>query len=88
MLYTASGKQGEALKILNQLKSSTHPDPFEVALLSVSMGDKEQAFAWLEKAYTEHAGQLVMTLKVEPAFDPLRSDPRFNHLLSRIGLPL
>jgi len=49
------------------------------------VGDKEEALADLEKAYSEHFGILV-TLKVEPAFDPLRSDPRFQDLLRRAGL--
>jgi hypothetical protein len=49
------------------------------------MGDKEETLADLEKAYSEHFPFLTM-LKVEPAFDSLRSDPRFQDLLRRAGL--
>jgi hypothetical protein len=49
------------------------------------MSNKEEALADLEKAYSEHLG-ILATLKVEPAFDPLRSDPRFQDLLRRVGL--
>ena len=48
-------------------------------------GDKDKALADLERAYSEHYNALV-TLKVEPAFDPLRPDPRFQSLLRRVGL--
>ena len=55
--------------------------------LYVGLGDKEQALAWLEKAYAEHSGFQVMSLKVEPILDSLRLDPRFSDLLRRLGLP-
>jgi hypothetical protein len=51
----------------------------------LGMGNKEEALADLEKAYSEHLNNLT-TLKVDPAFDPLRSDPRFQDLLRRVGL--
>ena len=51
----------------------------------LGMGDKEETLADLEKAYTEHSA-LLATLKVEPAFDPLRGDQRFQDLLRRVGL--
>ena len=49
------------------------------------LGDKDQAFAWLEEAYNERSN-ILQFLKVEPNFDPLRSDPRFRDLLHRVGL--
>ena len=49
-------------------------------------GDKEKAFAWLEKAFQRRVSVLT-NIGVDPAFDPIRSDPRFDDLLRRIGLP-
>jgi hypothetical protein len=50
------------------------------------IGETEEAMAWLERAYEEHAPDLVWA-KADPSFDPLRSDPRFQDLLRRIGFP-
>jgi hypothetical protein len=50
----------------------------------ISLGDREQAFTWLEKAYQEHSSMLIW-LKVEPRFDSLRDDPRYRDLVRRIG---
>jgi len=47
-------------------------------------GNKEQAFIWLEKGYSQHAS--LTTLKVDPIYDPLRGDPRFQNLLHGVGL--
>ena len=52
----------------------------------MGLQDKEQAFAWLEKAYAEQDSNIVNN-KVTPEFDTLRSDPRFVDLMRRIGLP-
>ena len=57
-----------------------------MALVYVGLGDKTQAFEWLEKAYDERCEYLVY-LPTEPVADPLRSDPRFKHLLDQLGLP-
>jgi hypothetical protein len=48
-------------------------------------GNKEEAIAWLQKGYAQHSNVLT-TLKVEPGFDPLRSDARFQELLQPVGL--
>jgi len=58
----------------------------DVALLYARLGEKDQAFAWLEKAYARRAFELLF-LKVGPEWDSLRGDPRFQDLLRRIGLP-
>ena len=52
----------------------------------IGLGNKEQAFAWLEKAYQERSN-MIAYLKVLPTVDPLRSDPRFADLVQRVGLP-
>ncbi len=58
----------------------------DIAAIYAGLGDNDQAFACLEKAYEQHDAKLVY-LKVEPLLDPLRSDPRFAGLLRRVGLP-
>ena len=52
----------------------------------IGMDNKDQALIWLERAYAQHSNS-VTTLKVDPVYDPLRSDPRFQDLLRRVGLP-
>lgn len=58
-----------------------------MALTYATLGDKDQAFLWLEKAYAEKSS-FRTSLKFWSVFDPLRSDPRFADLLNRVGLPL
>jgi hypothetical protein len=58
---------------------------YGVAKIHEGLGEKDQAFAWLERAITERDTN-VISLKVDPEFDSLRSDPRFADLLRRIGL--
>ena len=50
------------------------------------LGERDEAFEWLNKACDERSGLLVY-LKVEPMFDPVRSDPRFLELARRVGMP-
>ncbi len=56
-----------------------------IASLSATIGETDEAFDWLERGYREH-DPLMVLLKL-PVFDPLRSDPRFQDLLRRIGFP-
>ncbi|MCA1589956.1 MAG: tetratricopeptide repeat protein, partial [Acidobacteria bacterium] len=86
--YAQAGERGKAQAILKQLQTTKeYVSPGELAILYGALGDKEAAFASLEKAYAEHDLQLIF-LKVDPAFDPLRDDPRFTDLMRRVGLPL
>jgi serine/threonine-protein kinase len=88
MNYGLAGRKAEAHKILNELlELSRHRYVTPVALVDVytGLGDKDQAFFWLEKAYQERSYPMAY-LKVFPARDPLRSDPRFADLLRRTGL--
>ncbi len=87
--YAASGRKTEARKILAELQrlsEHSYVSAHDVALVYAGLVERDKAFAWLDKAYEEHSFNLIH-LKVEPRFDPLRSDPRFADLLSRIGLP-
>ncbi len=82
--YALSDKRKEAVRILNDLKTGSARNASEIALMYVGLGEKDQAMAWLEKAYDEHFNPSIL---VRPAFDPLRSDPRFQDLVHRVGLP-
>ena len=82
--YALSNKTNKAVKILNDLKTRSTRNASEIALMYVGLGEKDQAMSWLEKAYDEHFNPSIL---VRPAFDPLRSDPRFQSLVHRIGLP-
>jgi hypothetical protein len=57
-----------------------------VAGACVRVGDKESAFQWLEKGFGER-DDLMIDLKVEPVFDGIRSDPRYQDLVRRVGIP-
>jgi TolB-like protein/Flp pilus assembly protein TadD len=88
-LYARAGRRDDAIKILNELKSRSKREfvPSQAFIwIYAALGDKDQAFAWLEKAYEERS-DVMTVLEEERAFDPLRSDPRFQDLLRRIGLP-
>jgi hypothetical protein len=83
-----SGNRGEAQKIIAELQEVAkrkYVSSFQIAAIYAGLGEKNQAFAWLEKAYEERADGLV-NLKAEQRFDSLRSDPRFTDLARRIGL--
>ena len=85
--YVASGKMNEAVKLLNDLKKSSNTsltNAPQIAMIYVSMGDNDQAMHWLERAYEERFNPSIL---LRSGFDPLRSDPRFEELMRRIGLP-
>jgi tetratricopeptide (TPR) repeat protein len=87
-VYGSSGQQSQARYALQKLLEWDHRkpvDPAAVAWAYLGVGDKDQAFAYLEKAYVQHSNMLA-TLKVEPGFDPLRGDPRYQDLLRRVRL--
>lgn len=65
------------------------PETFFLASAYAGLGRKDQAFAWLEKTYEQRSGGNQMTfLAVDPGFDSLHSDPRFDAFLRRVGLPM
>ena len=87
--YAAAGKRYEALKILDELKQLSkrgHVQPTTVSKVYAGLGQKDQAFEWLEKAYEEHERELVY-IKINSAWVSLRSDPRYHDLLRRMNLP-
>ena len=87
-IHAASGKTGEARRIIEHLQAQSgrhYVSPFGIALIYAALGEKDEAFDWLEKAYRVHDGELF-NLQVEPALDCLRADPRHLDLLRRVGL--
>ena len=88
-VYAVSGKRDEARKILSkltELSKDTYVDPYFMAEIHTALGERDQAFTDLENAYNQRSSWMVW-LKVEPKFDSLRSDPRFQELLGRVGFP-
>lgn len=87
--YAVAGRRAEALKILDAqrrlAKQRDDVSPYNFAIIYTGLGDKDQAFEWLEKCI-EQRTPLVYRLKVRPMFDPLRSDPRYPELLRRMNL--
>ena len=87
-IYAVSGRKDEALKILDQLKQLSTQRfvyAYGIALVYVGLGDKDQAFQWLEKSFQDHEAR-INRLKVDPLFDSVRSDARYADLIHRIGL--
>jgi len=83
-----SGERSQALRIVDELQALSkrkYVYSISIARVYVGLSEKDQAIAWLEKAYQERS--FVYLLKVDPTWDPLRSDRRFQDLLRRIGLP-
>src|SRR6185295_12751843 len=84
-----AGRRAEALAVLEglrQLSSTRYVSPYSVGLVHGGLGERDQALAWLEKAYDERSDYMVY-LNREPMLDGLRSDPRFAALVRRVGLP-
>lgn len=91
--YARNGQRQKALQILDEMEQQSHKtDPKEKkipaqerAIVYIGLGDNDNAFLWLEKAYAERFPPII-SLTSEPIFDDLRSDPRFAGLARRINL--
>jgi TolB-like protein/DNA-binding winged helix-turn-helix (wHTH) protein/Flp pilus assembly protein TadD len=86
--YAVSGQTEQAMKILRDLEgrqTAQSPTAASIALIYVGLGDNDQAMAWLDKAYQARFNPSIL---LRPAFDPIRTDPRFRGLQERIGLPV
>jgi TolB-like protein len=87
--FRSSGWKGaltQAIKTGKTRRKTKYFSPYIIARLYADLGDKEQAFQWLDTAYREH-DFLLVGLATQFQFDPLRSDPRFAELLRKIGFP-
>ncbi len=86
--YAVKGNRGEAQRRLEELKFNAqkkHIDSYIIGLVHAALGEKDQAFEWIEKAFRAKSEDLLF-IKVDPKADILRSDPRFANLLHRLGL--
>jgi tetratricopeptide (TPR) repeat protein len=86
-IHGIRGERGKAQEILRELQ---HPEaghfvqPYTMAIVSVGLGDKDGAFAWIRKGIDQRSEETAF-VKVDPIMDPLRSDPRFREVMRRIG---
>ncbi len=84
-----SGNRNKALAIVKELEEryqKRQADGIDIAGIHTGLGNKDQAFEWIEKQFQNHSSEL-MAVKTEPVFEPLRSDPRYKDLLRRMNLP-
>lgn len=87
--YATAGKKVEAEKVLAELKELSarqYIQPSYIALLYAGLGDKDQTIVWLEKAFADRDDRLIFVM-TDPLIDSLYSDPRFQDLKHRVGLP-
>ena len=88
--YAASGRRPDAEKILSDLlrqSKTNYVSPYMIATIYAGLGDKDRAFEFLERAHQERSPDIPYFLKADLRLDTLRSDPRFQNLLRRVGLP-
>ena len=86
--YARAGRAAEAraeLQILMRASQARYVAPSWMAIVNIALGDKDQAFAWLERGFQDRSEHMLY-LSTEPLVDPLRDDPRFASLLKRVGL--
>jgi tetratricopeptide (TPR) repeat protein len=87
--YARMGRAAEAREMISKLEEHVQKDGlgrYEIALVYAGLGEKDAAFAWLEKSFAARDKGLTY-LKIDPCLDPLRSDQRFQDLIRRVGLP-
>jgi tetratricopeptide (TPR) repeat protein len=86
--YALSGRRGEAEGVLAKLQAlarDQYVSPYRFAMIYTALGEKDQAFEWLNRACDE-SDFLVIYAGVSPFTDPLRGDPRFTEVLRRLRL--
>jgi TolB-like protein len=84
--YAAARRCEEARNILQELSKQRHVPAYFVGRIYAALGERDEAFRWLEAAYRER-GEWLVLLKIDPRFDSLRSDPRFQDLMRRMNFP-
>jgi TolB-like protein/DNA-binding winged helix-turn-helix (wHTH) protein/lipoprotein NlpI len=86
-IFGRTGRQQEARSLLSEMLSRPDAFPYDLAIAYVGMGENDQSFSWLDKAVQARSGAFN-EVNADPMFDGLRADPRFQTLLSRIGLAI
>jgi TolB-like protein/Tfp pilus assembly protein PilF len=89
-VYAREGRTTEARRLLDELKElskTRYVSGLDLASIYVGLGQKEQAFTYLEKAYQQRDPRLILWLTRRQEFEGLRSDPRMKDLVRRVGLP-
>jgi TolB-like protein/tetratricopeptide (TPR) repeat protein len=87
--YAMAGNRSDARAVIEELKRSSgksYVPAYYIASIYAALDEKNQAFAWLQRAYDERDPQITLLL-LDPFIDPLRSDPRFNALVRQVGFP-
>ena len=88
MVYAARGEQAKALEIIKELEEmsgTTLSQSYYIGKIYAALSEKELAIGWLERGFD--AGAIANFDNVDPAWDSIRSDPRFADLLHRMGIP-
>lgn len=87
--YAKTGQRDKALAVIQNIKErekTQYVQSYWVAIMYAALGDKDNAFASLEKAYRDH-DWFLQRIKVDPFMDPLRDDPRFAEMVKRLNFP-
>ena len=84
--YAAAGSPKDAQAVLEQLTRQRHVTAYFVSRIYATLGKKNETFNWLERAYQEH-GEWIVLLKIDPRFENLRDEPRFQDLMRRVNFP-
>ena len=88
-VYGLAGRKGQALKLIDELKERARLHYVPGSLFAeayIGLGEKDQAMAWLERAYEQHVQEMV-DIKAYPGWEALRSEPRFEALMRRMNFP-
>jgi eukaryotic-like serine/threonine-protein kinase len=87
--YAAAGKKSEARKIAADLGGNLDKHfvcPFEIGTIYIRLGEKDESFRWLNRAYEERS-ICISGMKFDPRLDPIRSDPRYDNLVRQVNFP-
>jgi tetratricopeptide (TPR) repeat protein len=84
--YAAAGLPDAAQKILHELADKRHVTAYFVSRIHAALGESKKAIDWLEIAYKQH-GEWMVLLKIDPRFDSLRDDTRFQGLMQHMNFP-